>query len=63
MAFYKVVKTMQYTEECYIEAESASEAKQMSGEMGGERVYDDSWYDSDAYEIDEDEFEENNYGN
>ena len=59
MAFYKVTKTMQYTEECYIEAESESEAEQKSGEMEGERVYDDIWYDSDAYEIDEDEFEEN----
>lgn len=56
MPFYKVIKTMQYEEEIYVEADSKKEAEDMSGlEVGVES--DPAWYDSEATEITEEEFD------
>jgi hypothetical protein len=59
MPFYEVKKTMQYTETVYVEADSAKEANDKSGEMDGDYNNDDTWHDSSATEIEADEFESN----
>ena len=58
MAFFKVKKTMQYTETVYVEAESEEEACAISGQVDGVVNADDSWYDSVAIEVSEGEFNE-----
>ena len=58
MPYYLVTKTMQYTEEVYIEASTMKEACDLSGLEEGSRNWDDSWYDSTATEITEEEYKE-----
>lgn len=56
MPYYKVTKTYQYTETIYVEADSKREAEEMSGSETGYQNHDDTWFDSDAVEIDSDSF-------
>lgn len=50
MAFYKVLKIMQYEEELIVEAGSEKEACALSGMMAGEETGDHTWYDSEVVE-------------
>jgi len=57
MAYYKVIKTLRYTEVLYIEADTKTRACDISGTIDGEVNHDDEWYDSDAKEISKAKFE------
>lgn len=57
MPFYKVIKTMQYEEEVFVKASSKKEAEELSGIECGQES-DPVWYDSEAEEITETEYEE-----
>jgi hypothetical protein len=58
MPFFKLTKTMQYTETVYIEANDSIQAQDNSGAEEGDMNHDDIWVDSRAKEITEDEFQE-----
>lgn len=57
MAFYKVVKIMQYEEVLIVEADSEKEACDLSGMMEGEETGDHTWYDSEVIEEVEEDHE------
>lgn len=56
MPYFKIDKVMQYTETVYIEADSLGEAEDKSGQEEGQVNNDDIWYDSNGYEISEEEY-------
>ena len=60
MPYYQLVRTMQYTETAYVEASSQEEADEMwsESELFTEN-HDYSTYDQETYEINKEEFEEN----
>ncbi len=54
---YKVVRIMQYTEVAYIEANNIEEALDASSEVECVTNHDDTWMDSHAKEITDEEYE------
>lgn len=59
MAKWKIVNTYKSTAVCYVEADTEKQALKTALGMDDIESHDQSLYDSDAYEISDEEFKDN----